>query len=53
MEPLRITLMVTTSDLDVAARTAERFAATAIGLAAEGARAMILTGPDDDDDAAV
>lgn len=50
MDPMRITLMVTTDDLGIAARTAERFAATITGLAAEGVRGMIMIGPDDDEE---
>lgn len=48
MNPIRISLSVTTDDLDLLARVAERFAATASGLSAEGAECFIIYGPDDD-----
>lgn len=46
----RITLMVTSDDLSLVARVAERFAATLAGLSAEGVRGMLMIGPDDSED---
>lgn len=49
-EPTRVTLSVTTDDLSIIARTAERFAATLAGLSAEGVRGMLMIGPEDDEE---
>lgn len=46
---LRVNLSVTTEDLNLAARVAERFAATAVGVADDGAEAFVMIGPDDED----
>lgn len=49
MTRMRISLSVTSDDLDLIARVAAQFAATASGLAAEGVECFTMTGPDSDD----
>lgn len=49
-EPTRITLSVTTEDPNLVARTAEHFARAAAGLALDGLNAVIMAGPDTEDE---
>jgi hypothetical protein len=49
-EPTRITLSVSTTDPNIAARAAEHFARAAIGLALDGVQTMLMAGPDTDEE---
>jgi hypothetical protein len=47
---IRIGLSVVTDNPDLVARVTEQMARTAAGLALEGVDALVMCGPDDEDD---